>query len=376
MRTQAILATAALMCAHSAPAVEAEPRIPFVEGLTTVSVSTSPIGDHENLRVISSIKDTSYRVVVSGDVPVESDDGFMDANVPRVVRFKDQLHSRNMRVAWHTWDRESMAGNVPGISCDVFHELRRLGAADLALLDLVVTAGFPTTIQYKGRVKVVDRSPAPLLVNRVSRALPALHATGTLTDAGGKRRELEFTVLDDPDNPLLLQVRFGNARGRVIRIEYPLPTTVMERALAGAAPVELSGVHFAFASPVLRPESDAVLSQLAAVLVAHPDWRFRVEGHTDSIGEGEANLQLSHRRAAAVQAALTGRFGVRAEQLTIKGLGESRPLADNDSETGRARNRRVELVRLGPPARAAAQVESNREARAGAVPTACPNPNS
>ena len=77
----------------------------------------------------------------------------------------------------------------------------------------------------------------------------------------------------------------------------------------------------------------------------NPDWTLAVEGHTDNVASDAYNLELSGRRAAAVQAALGTRFGIGGARLTTSGMGESRPQDRNDTLEGRARNRRVELVR-------------------------------
>jgi OOP family OmpA-OmpF porin len=118
--------------------------------------------------------------------------------------------------------------------------------------------------------------------------------------------------------------------------------------LAATEVVELSGIYFTFASATLRPESDRVIAQLADVLKEHADWRFRIDGHTDAIGGDASNLDLSRRRSAAVRSALVDRHGVAADQITTQGFGESRPKESNDTDAGRASNRRVELVRLNP----------------------------
>ena len=81
------------------------------------------------------------------------------------------------------------------------------------------------------------------------------------------------------------------------------------------------------------------------MLKRHPEWKLKVEGHTDNIAADDYNLKLSQRRAAAVKNALIGRYGIAAARLTQEGLGETRPRSPNDTMTGRARNRRVELVR-------------------------------
>lgn len=88
-----------------------------------------------------------------------------------------------------------------------------------------------------------------------------------------------------------------------------------------------------------------VVDQLAEALKASPALRVSVEGHTDDVGTAEANLALSEARAKAVLAALQAR-GVAADRLQARGLGEGKPLGANATEEGRARNRRVEVVRL------------------------------
>lgn len=90
----------------------------------------------------------------------------------------------------------------------------------------------------------------------------------------------------------------------------------------------------------------APLREIAELLRRPTDWRLAIEGHTDSIATDRFNLELSARRAAAVKAALTSRHGIVEGRLSTSGAGESRPKARNDTPEGRARNRRVELVRL------------------------------
>ena len=107
----------------------------------------------------------------------------------------------------------------------------------------------------------------------------------------------------------------------------------------------LEGVTFENDSAQLKPESAATLDSVAASLVASPDVRVEVEGHTDSTGSDAYNLKLSQKRAESVRDYLVSK-GVPAARLEAKGYGESQPIAKNDSEQGRARNRRVELKKL------------------------------
>jgi OOP family OmpA-OmpF porin len=111
------------------------------------------------------------------------------------------------------------------------------------------------------------------------------------------------------------------------------------------AVIELDGVNFDFDKATLRPEAKAVLNEAAALLSKHDRVVVEIAGHTDSMGSEEYNQGLSERRAASVKDYLTSK-GVKATHLTAKGYGESRPVASNDTEEGRAENRRVEMIVL------------------------------
>ena len=118
----------------------------------------------------------------------------------------------------------------------------------------------------------------------------------------------------------------------------------MSDAIAGSGRLDIYGITFATGQAAIAPASDATLNDVLAVLVANPEWRLRIEGHTDSVGDKAANMKLSTARAAAVAAWLAGK-GVEAGRLSTAGLGDTQPVADNATEEGRARNRRVVLVR-------------------------------
>lgn len=116
------------------------------------------------------------------------------------------------------------------------------------------------------------------------------------------------------------------------------------RRLPGSRRARLYGIHFDVDSAVIRADSRPVLEEVVAVLAAQPGWKLSVEGHTDSTGSDARNLTLSQQRAAAVVAYLSER-GVDPARLRPAGFGVARPVADNTTEIGRARNGRVELVR-------------------------------
>ena len=111
------------------------------------------------------------------------------------------------------------------------------------------------------------------------------------------------------------------------------------------AVIELDGVNFDFDKATLKPEAKVVLNEAAALLAKHDRVVVQIAGHTDSMGSEVYNQGLSERRANAVQAYLVDN-GVKASRLSAKGYGESRPVASNDTEEGRAENRRVEMIIL------------------------------
>lgn len=119
----------------------------------------------------------------------------------------------------------------------------------------------------------------------------------------------------------------------------------LEKALQEGEKVDIYDIFFSFNSATLRPESDETLSTIAKLLNKHPDWKLAIGGHTDSIASDSFNLDLSTRRAVAVKLALVERFKIADARLSTQGYGEASPRATNDTLEGRARNRRVELMK-------------------------------
>ncbi|MCE8002135.1 OmpA family protein [Billgrantia ethanolica] len=117
----------------------------------------------------------------------------------------------------------------------------------------------------------------------------------------------------------------------------PAPVTEFE-------PVTLdSEVTFAFDSDEIRPGAYPTLDQVATTLRENPNLRVRIEGHTDSVGSPQYNVGLSERRANSVRDFLVSR-GIAENRMTTRGFGEERPVATNDTDEGRAQNRRVEIL--------------------------------
>jgi len=105
----------------------------------------------------------------------------------------------------------------------------------------------------------------------------------------------------------------------------------------------LDDIAFAPGQAALRPEAKSSLGRIVAFVNKDPAKAIRIEGHTDGRGNADANQVLSQQRADAVRDALIA-AGVAANRITSVGLGEGQPVDSNDSEQGRARNRRVDVV--------------------------------
>jgi len=237
----------------------------------------------------------------------------------------------------------------------------------------------------------------PVIVNGVPTTLPAIQAAGELV-----MDKSEFFFLDDPGNPLTLKFRIGIGDSvsvsndgklaesdrdllQVTKITAPCVSAPLqngggpggggggagggrggaggagggsggggaagggssqiERELAESGKADVYSIYFTFNNDVLRPESEPTLKEIADVLKKHSDWKLGVNGHTDGIGTDDYNLDLSKRRAAAVRAALVTRYGIAGTRLTTAGYGKTQPKDTNATLEGRAKNRRVELVK-------------------------------
>lgn len=185
----------------------------------------------------------------------------------------------------------------------------------------------------------------PVLVNDQKTELPVIDVVVKLPNKEG-----HMYVLDDPENPLVLgSASTEGGHEQVIKIYWDKEKTStpnqLEQDLEKNGRAKVYDLYFDFASASLRPESNKVLKEIADVMRAHPDWKLSVEGHTDNIGGNTSNLELSKRRTEAVVHVLAANYDIPASRFTTDGFGASRPVDTNDTLEGRARNRRVELVR-------------------------------
>lgn len=119
----------------------------------------------------------------------------------------------------------------------------------------------------------------------------------------------------------------------------------MKAALDMDGRVILYDILFDYDQATLKQDSDKQLQHIVSLLLQNPDLKIEIQGHTDNVGEAEYNLTLSEQRANTVFQYLK-LFGISSERLLAKGYGETQPVSSNDTEEGRAKNRRVELVKM------------------------------
>jgi OmpA-OmpF porin, OOP family len=149
-----------------------------------------------------------------------------------------------------------------------------------------------------------------------------------------------FAYLHRDDNGVSFQVADPDAKplGPVVK-----STAVLADALAKSCHVTLEGIYFDFNKATLKPESDPALEKVASLLASDRALKLEVQGHTDNVGTAAYNEKLSDARAAAVKAWLVA-HGTAGARLTSHGYGFTQPVASNDTDQGRALNRRVEIA--------------------------------
>jgi outer membrane protein OmpA-like peptidoglycan-associated protein len=109
--------------------------------------------------------------------------------------------------------------------------------------------------------------------------------------------------------------------------------------------VSVYGIYFDTGKAEIKPESDTAIAQISKLLKNSASLKLYVVGHTDNVGTIDANMKLSKDRADAVVNSLITKYGIQAERLKSYGVASLTPVASNDTDEGRAKNRRVELVK-------------------------------
>lgn len=195
-----------------------------------------------------------------------------------------------------------------------------------------------------------DRTGARLIVKTIDRqtgvAIPGAAVTaGGVTLISNDFGEARFSV--PPGSYRIDAVTEGYMpQSETVVVSATMPLAVTISMLRGDARIRITGIYFPSGSAVIPPSSYPAIDEALRLLDAGSNVRIEVQGHTDSQGSAESNLLLSQRRAEAVRDYLIRVHGISPDRLAARGYGESEPLASNDTEAGRAQNRRVELVVL------------------------------
>jgi outer membrane protein OmpA-like peptidoglycan-associated protein len=233
------------------------------------------------------------------------------------------------------------------LSSRSLHELKTKGITRHRYIEINKawrTRGEPLETDYDEDLvtKKGDRQSASVIINDKPVELPTLVAIANAQS----NLETTATIVDDERFPLVLDYEMpGEKFGiRYTKISYPNDGN-LEQQLAVDKKVDVYGIYFDFASDRLRPESAPVLAEIAAVLAKNGSWKLNINGHTDNVGSDASNVELSRLRALSVKSALVEQYKVAADRLSTGGFGASQPQAKNDTSEGRARNRRVELIR-------------------------------
>lgn len=188
-----------------------------------------------------------------------------------------------------------------------------------------------------------------------------VYGTGNYDDYWGPDHGIHYVSAKlarpegDVDVSLLVDDQGGNGRAKVEL--YVIEMKPMESGLITVNAASLAndinrtghaavyGIYFDTGKADIKPESDATLKEIGKLLQGNPDLKLYVVGHTDNQGALDMNMDLSRRRAQSVLTALTAKYGVPVARLRAYGSGPYAPVASNDDEEGRAKNRRVELVK-------------------------------
>ncbi len=189
----------------------------------------------------------------------------------------------------------------------------------------------------------------------VRNAENALKAAGFTVVFSGKRGD-EQPVVTAQKGPQWVQVfgspwnefsgyEFSAVKVKDMAQEMEATADSLAKEIEQSGRAAVYGINFETGKAILQPQSAGILGEIAILLKNNPSWKMKVEGHTDNVGVKAANQTLSQQRAAAVVTWLSG-HGVERARLTPQGFGDTKPLVDNASEEGRAKNRRVELVKL------------------------------
>lgn len=355
-------------------------QVPLIEGLTVVTAIAQDGGDYESMKRIDKITADSISLnYLADNVPDSGDHASRNGSSitsHRTIRTQDLRNAHMYAQTFGPGQPDLTPGSTAiSISEEVLIELKQKkstaftfqagglqGAISSLLggLGQLAQAGGNTPSKNMNALSAMSKedctlerigdglSSFPVMLNDQRVNLPAVHAKCSTNNGNA-----DFYILDNPGNPLMLAWKLGDNGDalQVVKISYANPeitkepTPKIEQELKQNGQADVYGIYFDFGSDKIKPESEPVLREIAETLNHNASWKLRVEGHTDNVGGDDYNNKLSQSRAEAVKQALVSRYHIGADRLTAQGYGSSQPKESNETLAGRARNRRVELVR-------------------------------
>jgi outer membrane protein OmpA-like peptidoglycan-associated protein len=346
----------ALLASIAPVAAQGAPQVPLIKGLTIVSALHFPEGDRENIVTVTDASSAGVRYV--WDYQQHADESHTHlpdrAQFRRFVRASDLAGAPRLDAVFPSdAPLESPGFTAFSISQSAYRTLVTEKQMRYTITSIEGANGlgklgalFASRITMRGTLALASPQPEPMsvLLNGVRVSIPSLHLKGSFA-MGDEKEEMNMWVLADSTHPLILRVTSGTDVLQTIRIDLPAKEPAIEAELLKICRAELPGIYFSFNSAELEPASEPSLSDMSRLLAKHADWTLAIEGHTDSIGGDASNQILSTQRANAVRSALVTRYHVAASRLRAEGFAARHPREPNTTIEGRARNRRVELVR-------------------------------
>jgi OmpA family protein/double zinc ribbon protein len=320
----------------------ASASIPLKAQLTLTDIWTDFKQNMQDVEILHTVDGIQSSAI---EVSVKRLDG-KHGDHQRRLCIADMIHGHELETMFGDSVPDTLAGaTMFTLSTDTFKELKTKGSTEVALYDAY--RGGSNTLHLfgfrKGTLSRVEPQDVPynIIVNGDQKDLPCIHVKGSLSG-----HPYEAWILDDEANPLVLKITCAEINWHItyVKITFPVEKKI-EQELAQTGHAEIYGIYFDFNSAKLRPESAPVLKEISEALKNNPNWKIKIDGHTDNVGGDAYNMQLSQRRSEAVKQALISEYGISADRMTPEGFGASRPKATNSTIEGRALNRRVELVR-------------------------------
>ncbi len=286
---------------------------------------------------------------------------YFSSNRPGGFGDYDVYVSRRLDAGWRHWSRpENLGRAVNGSGWDAYYTVPLVGEYAYFVSS---TGGYGGTDIYRIRLPEEARATAVNIVKGKvldprKNPVYALVKYGRLADSTMMGRTLSDSLTGEYQVALPVGSSYGIYAEKEGYLSVPenidltnttaysevwRDLTLLPKATGASVP--LNNLFFDFNRAGLRPESEAELNRLVDVLESAPELQVRIEGHADSIGSSQYNKMLSIMRAYAVTQYLVA-HNIPPSRIAFVGHGKEKPAASNDSENGRQRNRRVELVIL------------------------------